>query len=114
MDVIPTTVKVHTLTPRVGILLEGLKTLGTGTFWIGAMYVHLNQDVTGSINLREVDPEVADILGDELGYAMTMGVEEPLNFIVGGAWSPSQRTTLVIEAGVGDRSQILISVDYRF
>lgn len=114
MDVIPTTVKVHTLTPRVGILLEGFKTLGTGTFWLGAMYVHLNQEVTDNYNLREINPEIADILGDELGYAMTMGVEEPWNFIVGGAWSPSQRTTLVFEAGVGDRSQLLISVDYRF
>ena len=115
MDVIPTTVKVQTITPRVGILLEGFKTLGTGTLWIGARYVDINQEVTDQIvNLRETDPELADILGDELGYAMTMGVEDPLNFIIGGAWSPSQRTTLVFEAGVGDRSQLLISVDYRF
>ena len=114
MDVIPTTVKAYTVTPRVGILMEGFKTLGTGTFWIGAMYVDINQAVSDSFNLRDSSPDVADILGDELGYAMTMGVEHPVNFIIGGAWSPSQRTTLVFEAGVGDRSQFLISVDYRF
>ena len=114
MDVIPQTVKVHTLTPRVGILLDAFKTIGTGTLWIGAMYVDVNQQISDQVNLRAIDPELADILGDELGYEMQLGVADPWNFLLGGAWAFHPRMTLVIEAGIGDRSQFLASVDYRF
>jgi hypothetical protein len=114
LDLIPQTVEVQTITPRVGIMLEGFKTIGTGTFWLGAMYIDINQEINDQFNLRESNPEVADILGDEIGYIMDIGVAEPWNFLVGGAWAFNPRMTLVLEAGIGDRSQFLTSVDYRF
>jgi len=77
LDVIPTTVEVQTITPRVGILLEGFKTIGTGTFWLGAMYIDVNQEVSDQFNLRESDPELADILGDQIGYVMDLTVPNP-------------------------------------
>ena len=112
LDVITTTVKVQTVTPRIGIMLEGFKTVGTGTFWLGAMYIDVNQQITDSFSID--DKEVADILGNEIGYSMQLGVAQPWNFLFGGAWSFHPRMTIVLEAGVGDRSQFLTSVDYRF
>jgi len=114
LDVVSTTVEAQTLTPRIGLMLESFKAIGTGTIWIGAMYINLNQKVSDKFDLRSQNPDVADILGDEIGYEMELGVSDPWNFLIGGAWSFHPRMTLVIEAGVGDRSQILTSIDYRF
>ncbi|MCF6222756.1 MAG: hypothetical protein L3J34_03405 [Flavobacteriaceae bacterium] len=114
LDVITQTVTAQTLTPRIGVILDSYKTKGTGTLWLGAMYIDINETIVGSVNLRELDPEVADIIGDELNYSMDIGVTEPWNFLIGGAWGFHPRMTLVLEAGIGDRSQFLASIDYRF
>ena len=114
LDVIPTTVEVQTITPRVGILLEGFKTIGTGTFWLGAMYIDINQAISDEFDLKESNPDLAAILGNKVGYAMDLTVAEPWNFLVGGAWAFHPRMTLVLEVGIGDRSQFLTSIDYRF
>jgi len=112
LDVVPTTVEVQTITPRIGIMLEGFKTTGTGTFWLGAMYIDVNQLITDKFTIT--DPELQEIFGDEITYEMQLSVADPWNFLIGGAWTFHPRMTLVLEAGVGDRSQLLTSVDYRF
>ncbi|HBH50062.1 MAG TPA: hypothetical protein DDX98_15565 [Bacteroidales bacterium] len=114
MDVIPQTVHAQTLSTRVGVSLDALNTIGKGTFWIGAMYLQINQKVSEIINMAETDPEIAAILGDEIGYEMELGVKEPLNYLVGGSWQMNPRMNLMIEAGVGDRSQIMVGFDFRF
>jgi hypothetical protein len=114
LDVITQTVHAQTITPRIGVVLEGFKMNSTGSVWIGAMYIDVAQQIEGSIDLRELDADIADILGDEIGYKMELGVAKPLNFLIGGAWAFSPRMTLVLEAGIGDRSQFLASIDYRF
>jgi hypothetical protein len=53
-------------------------------------------------------------LGDEIGYEMTMGVKEPVNFLLGGSWLINPRMNLMVEAGIGDRSQIMLGLDFRF
>ena len=114
MDVMPQTIEVQTITGRIGVMLEGFKTIGKGTFWLGAMYIDINQYVTDMFDLRSQNPDIADVLGDEIGYSMKLGVAEPLNLLIGGSWSFHPRMTFVLEAGIGDRSQFLLSVDYRF
>jgi hypothetical protein len=78
------------------------------------MYLQINQKVSEIINMAETDPEIAAILGDEIGYEMELGVKEPLNYLVGGSWQMNPRMNLMIEAGVGDRSQIMVGFDFRF
>ena len=114
MDVLPQLVAAQTLSSRVGLTLEAFKTQGKGTLWIGAMYLDINEKISEKINLAEQNPELAAILGDEIGYEMTMGVKEPLNFLIGGSWLISPRMNLMVEAGVGDRSQIMVGFDFRF
>ena len=114
MDALPQVVAAQTLSSRIGLSLEAFKTLGKGALWIGAMYLDINETISEKINLAEKDPELAAILGDEIGYEMTMGVKEPLNFLLGGSWLISPRMNLMVEAGIGDRSQIMVGFDFRF
>lgn len=114
MDALPNTVYAQTLTPRIGVTMDAYKTTGKGSIWLGAMYLHIQESVSETINLREIDPELADILGDEIGYAMDLGVKEPLNFLLGGSWMINTRMNLMLEAGVGDRSQMMLGFDFRF
>ena len=114
MDVLPTDVIAHTLTPRVGITMNAMNTIGSGVVYVGAMYLHVNQTISDKVNLRETAPDIADIVGDEIGYSMTLGVKEPINFIIGGGWQINRHMNLMVEAGVGDRSQFMLGFDYRF
>ena len=46
------------------------------------MYININQTVSDKINFRETNPDVSNIIGNE----MTLGLKEPINFIIDGAW----------------------------
>ena len=114
MDVLKDEITAHTLTPRIGVTMDAYNTIGKGVIYVGAMYLHVDQSVSDKINLRETAPDIADIVGDEIGYSMTLGVKEPINFIIGGAWQINQHINLMLEAGLGDRSQFMLGFDYRF
>ncbi len=114
MDIISPVLRAQTITPRIGVMLEGFKTLGTGSLYIGGMYLDFKQEITDEVSLREIDPEIADIIGDTLQYNMLLQAKHPLNFLIGGSWTFHPRMTWVVEAGVGDRTQILTSIDFRF
>ena len=114
MDIIKDEIIAYTITPRIGVTMNAYNTKGKGVIYVGAMYLHVHQTITDNINLRETAPDIADIIGDEIGYSMTLGVKEPINFIIGGAWQINQHMNLMVETGMGDRSQLMIGFDYRF
>ena len=114
MDVIKDEIEAQTVTPRIGITMDAYNTKGKGVIYVGAMYLHVSQTISDKINLAETAPDIADIIGDEIGYSMMLGVKEPINFIIGGAWQINKHMNLMIEAGMGDRSQMMIGFDYRF
>ena len=114
MDIIQHKISAFTVTPRIGITMDAYNTKGNGVIYIGAMYLHVNQPIIEKYNLRENEPDIADIVGDEIGYSMTLGIKEPVNLIIGGAWQISKHMNLMVEAGMGDRSQFMVGFDYRF
>ena len=114
MDVIKDDIIAHTLTPRVGVTLDAYNTKGKGVIYVGAMYLHIDQKISDRINLRQTAPDIADIIGEEIGYSMRLGVKEPINFILGGSWQINQHMNLMVETGMGDRSQLMVGFEYRF
>lgn len=114
MDVIKDEVIAHCIAPRIGVTMDAYNTKGKGVIYVGAMYLHVEQTVSDKVNLREIAPDIADIIGDEIGYSMTLGLKEPVNFIIGGAWQITQHINLMVEAGVGDRNQLMVGFDYRY
>ncbi len=75
---------------------------------------HAKQNVTDTVNLRKQNPDIADILGDEIGYSMELGAAEPWILLMGGSWMVNKRMNLKVEAVVGDRSRFLAGLDFRF
>jgi len=114
LNVVSETVYAQTISPRVGVTLESYKTIGKGTFWIGAMYLKAKQKITDRVNIRQIDGEVADAIGDEVSYSMTLGIADPWNMLIGGSWSLNSHMNVMLEVGVGDRNQFMVGLEYRF
>ena len=109
LNVIDSEMIAHTISPRIGVILDSYKGIGEGQLWVGAMYINFKQTLTGTVDLSSVDPGL-----DDLGYSIDFGLLEPWNFLFGGAWVISPRMNLMFEVGVGYRSQFLTGFDFRF
>jgi hypothetical protein len=92
-----------TISPRLGILTESSAIKGSMALWIGAMYMDYKETITGSINLREIDPELPDLI---LDYEVKIKNKDKLNFIFGGMWEFTKRWQVMAEGGVGERKQL--------
>ncbi|MDJ0948413.1 MAG: hypothetical protein QNJ94_05790 [Alphaproteobacteria bacterium] len=103
-----------TISPRVGIVIDEPTVLGAGSVWLGAMYQDYSQTITGSVNLNEIDPAIAGLLGDQLAYELEIEAQDPWNMLVGGAWEFTPRWHLAVEVGFIGRTQALGSLTFRF
>jgi hypothetical protein len=104
----------HTLAPRVGAILDASMSPGQGAVWIGGMYVRYRQTFLGTIAVVDVDPGLIEALGEELKYTLDLGNRSPWNLVIGGSWIISGKLNLMVEAGLGDRYQVLTAFSYRF
>ncbi|WP_163935581.1 hypothetical protein [Paraferrimonas sp. SM1919] len=91
-----------TVTPRVGLLFDSTG-YGTGTLWIGAMYINVDQTLTAALpaNLGTLN---ADLSG-----------KQAWNGLLGGSWELNKRYSFQAEVGgLGDRKQFMLSSMIRF
>jgi len=113
LNIAPDALRTMTMAPRIGLLLDASMSRGHGALWMGAMVINYHQTFLGSVPVEDIDPELISILGNDLDYSLDLGNSTPWNFILGGSWIISKRMNLMLEAGVGDRFQILTGFDVR-
>ncbi|MDD5676621.1 MAG: hypothetical protein PHW60_01345 [Kiritimatiellae bacterium] len=93
------------VTPRVGVRAD-TPWEGKGlNIWVGAMFQEVDEEHTGSWNVPGIG---------QLKYDAKLKEKEPWNFIAGLSTDLWGRVGLEVEAGVGEREQLLTSLSYRF
>lgn len=103
-----------TITPRFGTLLSSGR-LGTGSLWVGGMYLLATSEITGMADLSE-RPLLANLVGkDALGYSVRVEPKENWNLLIGGNWQIDKRWSLTAEiGGILDRFHAIGAVMWRF
>ena len=103
-----------TVAPRFGILLSSGK-LGTGSIWIGGMYLLATSEIRGKVDLSD-DPVLAALVGsDTLTYSVRVEPKDNWNLLIGGNWEINKRWSLTAEVGgVLDRFHAIGAVMWRF
>jgi len=114
MDILDGEIEAITVSPRTGTVINLPSVPGEGVVWIGAMYLDYKQDVRGSVNIQEIDPYLAQILGDTLEYRVRIEGKTPWNLLLGGQWAFDPRWGAQLEVGLGDRKQIMGGISFRF
>lgn len=77
-----------------------------GSLWLGAMYQKSSETMTGSVLLAPGAPP--------LRFEVDQTTDAPWNLLLGTQWEIGRHWWVLIEAGVGERKQLLGSVSYRF
>jgi hypothetical protein len=75
------------------------------------MYMNYNQTVTDNIRLNELDPRLPPV---QIDFKLDVENDQPWNFLFGGQWEITKRWQFMAEGGVGDRTQVLTGVSFRF
>ena len=95
------------VTPKVGVRVD-TPWPGKGfNVWVGAMYQKVDEKHTGSWDY--IMPQIP-----QLKYEAELSEKDPWNFLVGLSTDLWDRVALEVEAGTGDREQLLTSLAYRF
>jgi hypothetical protein len=104
-----------TFTPRAGAVFSSGE-LGTGSLWVGGMYMDFAQQVQGSVSLARGDPRLPDLAGrDDVSYSVRIRAKDPWNVLLGGSWELSKRWSIALElGGVLDRFQATGAAMFRF
>jgi hypothetical protein len=102
-------------TPRAGSIFSSGE-LGTGSLWIGGMYMDFAQEVRGSFDLAASSPRLPSSTGrDDITYSVRIKAKDPWNLLLGGSWELNKRWSFVLElGGVLDRFQATGSAMFRF
>lgn len=100
-DISDEPVKAYSLSPKVGMMFP-TKKAGTGSFYMGAMYLNFTMIFDGKIPSNGVP------------FKLYGSPEKNWNFIFGGSWEFNPHWNVVAEAGVGDRYQFVLGGGFRF
>jgi hypothetical protein len=111
IDVANSQIKAYTISPRVGLQMNPSAVPGALALWVGAMYMNYNQTVTDNIRLNELDPRLPPV---QIDFKLDVENDQPWNFLFGGQWEITKRWQFMAEGGVGDRTQVLTGVSFRF
>jgi hypothetical protein len=100
-------IKTYTLSPRIGTIGE----FGDfkGAFWVGGMHQDVDERQTGSVTAT-----IPGLGSQTISYDVQQEAEEEWNWLVGGSLDLSEQLNLAIEAGFGDREQVMGSLTFRF
>lgn len=104
----------HLLSPKVGIQLTSKKGNGRGAIWLGGMYYSNNQSFQGILNVEEISPEVAIILGKEANYSGDIASIQQWNMVIGGSYFINKHHGLFAELGFIGRQQASFGYGFRF
>lgn len=88
-----------TIQPRVGMIF------GQWTGWVGGMYLDVEESHAGVINIPGIG---------QLPFAAVLSAESDWNTAVGVSHHFSEKLSLSLEVGFGDRDHTLFNFNYRF
>ncbi len=111
IDVVDGEIKVLTVSPRIGVLVDPAAIKGSLALWVGAMYMDYKQTVSDEINLNELDSRLPSV---EIDFEIDVKNEEHWNFLFGGQWEITKRWQVMAEGGVGNRRQVILGAFFRF
>jgi hypothetical protein len=111
IDIVDGDIETYTITPRAGVLVDPEAVPGSLALWVGAMYMRYEQTITDDINLKEIDPRLPSV---EIDFKLDVKNEKPWNFLFGGQWEITRRWQFMAEGGIGDRSQVVTGLFFRF
>ena len=114
LNLVASSVEAVSVSPKLGIRLKSPSIPGEGAIWAGAMYMYYKMKIRDSIPLNQIDPTAAFILGDNLYYELEAEPLHPWNFVVGGQWEINDRWHVNVEAGFGNRKQVILGGLFRF
>ena len=98
-------IQAFVLTPKVGVCID-TPWPGKGlNFWVGGMYQQTDEEHSGQWDMPGIGP---------LKYDAKLNEKEPWNILAGMSTDLWGRVGLEVEAGTGDREQVLTSLTYRF
>ena len=98
-------IQAFVVTPKVGVRVN-TPWPGKGlNFWVGGMYQQVDEENTGSWDVAGIGP---------LKYDAKLNEKEPWNVVAGLSTDLWGRVGLEVEAGTGNREQLLTSILYRF
>ena len=104
----------HKLSPKIGLQLASKKGDGRAAIWLGASYMHNKQTFSGILNVEEISPIVAIILGKEADYSGDIENSQHWNMLIGAAYFINQHHNLFLELGFMGRQQALLGYGFRF
>lgn len=102
LDISSSEIETHTITPRIG--RSGTLGNAKGSLWIGAMRQKIDEDFNGEMTFGGLD----------IGYKVKNEQEDEWNFLVGGSIELDEQADFALEAGFGDREQLMGSLTIRF
>lgn len=111
IDIVDGKIRVYTISPRVGMLVNPESVPGSLALWVGAMYMRYRQTVTDDINLQEIDGRLPSV---EIDFKVDVKNEQPWNFLFGSQWEITKRWHVTAEGGVGNRRQVVTGLSFRF
>ncbi len=104
----------HSFSPKIGIQLASKKGEGRGAFWLGGMFMSNKQKFGGILNVEEISPIVALILGREADYAGDIENTQQWNMLIGGSYFINKHHSLFAEIGFIGRQQASLGYGFRF
>ena len=103
-----------TFAPRFGTLFSSGR-LGTGSLWVGGMYLLATSEIRGQVDLSQ-NPLLSNLIGkDSLGYSVRVEPKDHWNVLIGGNWEINKRWSITAEVGgILDRFHAIGAVLFRF
>ncbi len=101
--------KIEKLVASARIGLQGEIGPFGGAVWIGTMYLNNEQTVEITIPAGIANPVL-----DGARVEIDQDSDHRMNFLFGAVWQFTKSYQLVIEGGLGDRKQVMVSPVVRF
>lgn len=104
----------HSISPKIGVQLASKKGQGRGAIWLGGMYMSNKQTFGGVLNVEEISPIVALILGKDADYSGDIENIQQWNMLIGGSYFINKHHSLFAEIGFIGRQQASLGYGFRF
>ena len=104
----------HSFSPKIGIQMAAKKGEGRGAIWLGGMFMSNKQKFGGILNVEEISPIVAIILGKEADYSGDIKNTNQWNMLIGGSYFINKHHNLFAEVGFIGRQQVSLGYGFRF
>jgi hypothetical protein len=104
----------HLLRPKIGLQLASKNGKGRAAIWLGAAFMHNKQTFRGVLNVEEISPVVALILGKEADYSGDIENIQHWNMLIGASYFINQHHNLFLELGFIGLQQASLGYGFRF